>query len=164
MSKKIKQGKTTMPQDPFGVKWRNNLNTTPSTIVIRYSENGAAIKIIEDGTGRTVQKMIRRYYKDEPNIRAAIEYAVESVLSETDAGYTGWLVCCESDFETFIPGKLYRMKDGVLSCEGGLYNPEGPYYRTVEQLNVIGGHKFIPFRGTEMHTLPKEETNAPRQD
>ena len=148
MAKPIRPANTTANPDPFGLRWRKNINTTPCTIVIRYSENGAVIKITENKTKTTIIEMVRRYYKDEPDIKAGINAALDKLFAHLEDGYTGKVVCVSSDFpNTFTPGKVYYMRDGIINCNDGYYNPNGPRYRTLADLNAIEGHYFIPCMG-----------------
>lgn len=148
MAKPLRPTNPTADSDPFGLRWRKHINTTPCTIVIRYSENGAVIKITENKTKKTIIKMVRRYYKDEPDIRAGINAALDKLFAHLEDGYTGKVVCVSSDFQnTFTPGKVYHMQDGIINCNDGFYNPEGPRYKTLDDLNTIGGHYFIPYVG-----------------
>lgn len=148
MAKPLRPTNTTTSSDPFGLRWRKRINTTPCTIVIRYRENGAVIKITEDETKTTIIEMVRRYYKDEPDIREGINAALDKVFAHLNTGYTGKLVCVKSDFlNTFTPGKVYNMQDGIINCNDGYYNPDGPRYKTLDDFNTIGGHYFIPYMG-----------------
>lgn len=54
MAKPLRPINKTANLDPFGLRWRKHINTTPCTIVIHYSENGAVIKITENKTKTTV--------------------------------------------------------------------------------------------------------------
>ena len=148
MAKPLSPTNTTANPDPFGLRWRKHINTTPCTIVIRYSENGAAIKITENETKTTVTELVRRYHKDEPDIREGINAALDKLFAHLETGYTGKVVCVSSDFRnTFTPGMIYHMQDGIINCNDGYYNPDGPRYRTLDDLNTIGGHYFIPYVG-----------------
>ena len=148
MAKPLRPTNPTADPDPFGLRWRKNINTTPCTIVIRYSENGAAIKITENETKTTVTELVRRYHKDEPDIREGINAALDKVFAHLNTGYTGKLVCVKSDFlNTFTPGKVYNMQDGIINCNDGYYNPDGPRYKTLDDFNTIGGHWVIPYMG-----------------
>lgn len=148
MAKPLRPTNTIASSDPFGLRWRKRINTTPCTIVIRYSENGAVIKITENKTKTTIIEMVRRYYKDEPDIRAGINAALDKLFAHLEDGYTGKLVCVKSDFlNTFTPGKVYHMQDGIINCNDGYYNPDGPWYKTLDDFNTIGGHYFIPYMG-----------------
>ena len=64
MAKPLRPTNTTADPDPFGLRWRKNINTTPCTIVIRYDKDGAAIKITENETKTTITELVRRYHKD----------------------------------------------------------------------------------------------------
>lgn len=148
MAKPLRPTNTTADPDPFGLRWRKHINTTPCTIVIRYSESGATIKITENETKMTVGEVVRRYHKDEPNIRQGINAALEKLFAHLETGYTGKVVCVKSDFHnTFTPGKVYNMQDGIINCNDGYYNSNGPRYKTIDDFNSIGGHYFIPFVG-----------------
>lgn len=148
MSKPLRPINKTADPDPFGLRWRKHINTTPCTIVIHYSENGAAIKITENETKTTVTELVRRYHYDEPDIRAGINAALDKLFAHLEDGYTGKVVCVKSDFlNTFIPGKVYHMQDGIINCNDGYYNPDGPRYKTLDDFNTIGGHWFIPYMG-----------------
>ena len=148
MSKPLKPTNTTADPDPFGLRWRKNINTTPCTILIRYNKNGAAIKITENETKTTVTELVRRHYKDEPNIREGINAALDKLFSHLETGYTGKVVCVSSKFPiTFTPGKVYHMQNGIINCNDGYYNPDGPRYRTIDDLNAVWGHYFIPYIG-----------------
>lgn len=148
MAKPLRPTNTIASSDPFGLRWRKRINTTPCTIVIRYNENGAVIKITENKTKKTIIKMVRRYYKDKPDIRAGINAALDKLFAHLEDGYTGKVVCVSSDFQnTFTPGKVYHMQDGIINCNDGFYNPKGPRYKTLVDFNTIGGHYFIPYVG-----------------
>lgn len=148
MAKPLRPTNTTADPDLFGLRWRKNINTTPCTIVIRYDKDGAAIKITENETKMTVGEVVRRYHKDEPNIRQGINAALDKLFLHLETGYTGKVVCVSSDFpNTFTPGKVYHMQDGIINCNDGYYNPNGPRYRTLANLNAIDGHYFIPYMG-----------------
>ena len=148
MSKPLRPINKTADPDPFGLRWRKHINTTPCTIVIHYSENGAAIKITENETKTTVTELVRRYHYDEPDIRAGINAALDKLFAHLEDGYTGKVVCVKTDFlNIFIPGKVYHMQDGIINCNDGYYNPDGPRYKTLDDFNTIGGHWFIPYMG-----------------
>ena len=148
MAKPLRPPNPTADPDPFGLRWRKNINTTPCTIVIRYDKDGTAIKITENETKTTVTELVRRYHKDEPDIREGINAALDKLFAHLMTGYTGKLVCVKSDLlNTFAPGKVYHMQDGIIDCNDGFYNPEGPRYKTLDDLNTIGGHYFIPYVG-----------------
>lgn len=151
MAKPLRPTNPTADPDPFGLRWRKNINTTPCTIVIRYDKDGTAIKITENETKTTVTELVRRYHKDEPDIREGINAALDKLFAHLNTGYTGKLVCVKSDFlNTFAPGKVYHMQDGIIDCNDGFYNPEGPRYKTLDDLNTIGGHYFIPYVGENL--------------
>lgn len=147
MSKPLRPVNPAVDPDPFGLRWRKHINTTPCTIVIYYSENGAVINIMENETKTTVTELVRRYHYDEPDIRAGINAALDKLFSHLEDGYTGKVVCVSTDFpDTFTPGKVYYMQDGIIDCNDGYYNPNSPRFRTLADLNAIG-HYFIPYMG-----------------